>query len=110
MKKNEEKILRVKYLRKLEKFAHTALCILKKENFDLEKFQEKMQKNSAIFDNFESICLHSSFTKALENFVMACLDFSKEKAELVNLANALDKLRNQSQKKQKYKKYLKDYE
>ncbi|MCX2682482.1 hypothetical protein OQH60_01135 [Campylobacter sp. MIT 21-1685] len=110
MKKDKEKNLRVRYLRKLEKFAYTALCILKKENFDKEEFQKRMQKNAIIFEHSLNLPLHSASTKALENFVKACLDFSKERAELINLANSFHKMKNYSKKEQKYKKYLKDYE
>ncbi|HED6845827.1 TPA: hypothetical protein SB295_001559, partial [Campylobacter coli] len=45
---------------------------------------------------------------SLENFVNHCLDFSKQKEELLSLANALDKLKK-GEKKEKHKTYLKDY-
>ena len=106
----KEKALRVKYLRQLEKFANSAISALKKENFDKTKFEERMLKNAKIFDKSEAVMLSSSYTKALENFVNACLNFSKEKSELLSLANALDRQKKQGEKKHKNKNYLKEYE
>lgn len=106
--KIDEKTLRVKYLRALEKFANTAISALKKENFDKEKFQERMEKNKKIVKKCEAVNLNSSYNKSLENFVNHCLDFSKQKEELLSLANALDKLKK-GEKKEKHKTYLKDY-
>ena len=110
MSKDYQKKMRIKYLRKLEKFAHCANTILKKEDFNASQFRERMLKNSQIFEENCELNLHSSYTKALEAFVKACLDFSKEKDELISLANALDKQRKQSEKKEKYKNYLREYE
>ncbi|MCH5335846.1 MAG: hypothetical protein J1D99_00355 [Campylobacter sp.] len=110
MSKDLEKNERVKYLRKLEKFARSAYVILKKEDFDLNKFKERMLKNYQNLDKNFRVNLNSNYAKALEDFVKACLDFSKEKEELLNLANSLDKQKNRAKKKEKYKNYLKDYE
>ncbi|MCW1330018.1 hypothetical protein OLS41_03205, partial [Campylobacter jejuni] len=48
MTKNEEKALRVKYLRNLENF-NGAISALKKEDFDKTKFEERMLKNAKFF-------------------------------------------------------------
>ncbi|TKX31784.1 DUF810 domain-containing protein [Campylobacter estrildidarum] len=109
MTKINEKNLRVKYLRALEKFSNIARSCLKREDFELEKFQERMQKNKKVVEKCQAVILNSTYSKKLENFVNACLDFSKEKEELLNLANALDKLKNQNHK-EKHKNYLKEYE
>jgi len=106
----KEKTKRTKYLRNLEKFANSAISGLKKENFDEQKFKERMLKNAKFFEKSEAVVLNASYTKALENFVNACLDFSKNKNELLVLANALDKQRKQGEKRAKYKNFLKDYE
>lgn len=106
MNKNEEKTLRVKYLRNLEKFFNAATCALKKENFDPCKFKERMLKNTKFFKKNTAVNLNSDYAKKLEFFVHSCLDFSKEKNELLNLANALDKQKRQSEKKEKHKNYL----
>ena len=47
--KNNEKSARIRYLRKLEKFANQALVLLKKENFNEELFKQRMLKNKNIF-------------------------------------------------------------
>lgn len=109
MAKINEKALRVKYLRALEKFTNAAISALKREDFDKDKFQERMQKNEKFFQKCEAVVLNSSYGKALENFVNTCLDFSKDKNELLILANALDKLKK-GEKKEKHKNYLKEYE
>lgn len=106
--KIDEKTLRVKYLRALEKICKCSYFGFKKENFDKEKFQERMEKNKKIVEKCEAVNLNSSYNKSLENFVNHCLDFSKQKEELLSLANALDKLKK-GEKKEKHKTYLKDY-
>lgn len=110
MSKDCEKKLRIKYLRKLEKFARCANAILRKEDFDVAKFRERMLKNSQSLSENSSVILNSGYAKTLEAFVEACLDFSKEKNELVSLANILDKQRKQGEKGEKYKNYFKEYE
>lgn len=107
MTKINEKALRVKYLRTLEKFANAAISALKREDFDEAKFQERMQKNEKFFQKCEAVVLNSAYSKALENFVNVCLDFSKQKKELLSLANALDKLKKGEKKKNI--KLIKDY-
>ncbi|MBZ7952308.1 hypothetical protein H2258_02905 [Campylobacter sp. RM9939] len=108
MTRINEKSLRVKYLRSLEKFANTAKSCLKREDFNLEKFQERMQKNKKNLEKCQAVVLNSTYSKALENFVNACLDFSLKKEELLYLANTLSKLKNHNYK-EKHKNYLKDY-
>ncbi len=110
MTKKEEKTLRTKYLRNLEKFFNSAISTLKKENFDEAKFKERMLKNAKFFENNPVVNLNSSYAKNLEIFVNTCLDFSKKKNELLVLANALDKRKKKKEKKEKHKNYLKEYE
>ncbi|MCR2109092.1 hypothetical protein CUPS4049_00320 [Campylobacter upsaliensis] len=105
---DKEKSLRVKYLRNLEKFANSAINGLKKEDFDQQKFQKRLLKNSKFFKENEAVFLNSSYAKNLESFVNACLDFNHSKEDLLSLANALDKQKKQSGKKEKHKNYLKD--
>ena len=54
-----------------------------------------MLKNAKFFEKNPAVNLNSTYAKNLEFFVNACLDFSKEKNELLNLANALDKQKKQ---------------
>lgn len=106
--KNTEKTLRIRYLRKLEKFANAALALLKKEDFNAQLFQERMLKNQGIFKDDEVARLDSAYSKELLSFVNLCLDFSKERAYLLQKANELDKMRNTSYKKDKHKNKFKE--
>ncbi|AJC86227.1 hypothetical protein [Campylobacter sp. RM16704] len=100
--KNEEKFLRVKYIRALEKFANSAVNALKREDFNIMLFRERMQKNAKIFEKLQAVFLDSTYTKALENFVNECLDERLDQKTLILRANALYKLKN----KQSYKKNM----
>lgn len=62
-----------------------------------------MLKNAKFFEKNPVVNLNSTYAKNLEFFVNACLDFSKEKSELLNLANALDKQKNKVRKKKNTK-------
>ncbi|MBF7069188.1 hypothetical protein [Campylobacter volucris] len=107
--KNEEKALRVKYVRALEKFSNSAISALKKEDFQESLFRERMEKNSKVFAKIEAVFLDSTYTKALEIFANDCLNHSLDRKDLLNKANALYKLKNkQSYKKDKHKNNFKD--
>ena len=67
-----------------------------------------MIKNSKIFDKTPAINLNSSYTKAMQEFVNACLDFSLSKNDLLSKANYLDKIKNNQYKKEKHKNKFKD--
>ncbi len=106
--KASEKAARTKYIRNLEKFYSAAVLALKKENFDEKLFCERAAKNAQIFDKSPAVQLNSTYTKELERFVNACLNFTSQ-SELVSLANALSKLKNaQNYKKDKHKKRAND--
>lgn len=106
--KVSEKAARTKYIRNLEKFYSSAVAALKKEKFDEKLFCERATKNAQIFDKSPAVQLNSTYTKELERFVNACLNFSSQ-SELVSLANALSKLKNaQNYKKDKHKKKAND--
>ncbi|MCR6570086.1 hypothetical protein CINS5915_00815 [Campylobacter insulaenigrae] len=107
--KNDEKVLRIKYIRALEKFANSATSALKRDDFDLSLFQERMKKNAQIFKKIQVVFLDSTYTKALENFVNDCLDNTLDRRKLLNKVNTLHKLKKQqSYKKEKYKNNFKD--
>lgn len=106
-----EKSARTRYIRNLEKFYNAATVALKKENFDERLFKQRMLKNYELFEKSPAVQLNSSYTKELENFVNACLNFSLSKQELLNKANSLDKLKNtQNYKKDKHKNKFKDFQ
>lgn len=104
MNKIDEKILRIKYIRNLDKFFNSAIAILKKDNFDKKLFEDRMLKNIKIFDKNKAVALNSTLAKAMEDFVNDCLNFNLSKNELLNKANNIDKLKNKKHK-DKYKKY-----
>lgn len=105
-----EKSARTRYIRNLEKFYRLASAALKKEDFDANLFQQRMLKNFEIFEKSPAVQLNSTYTKELESFVNACLDFSLSQSELVSRANALDKLKNaQNYKKDKHKKKFEEF-
>ncbi len=106
--KNNEKSARIRYLRKLEKFANQALVLLKKENFNEELFKQRMLKNKNIFKEDEIIRLDSSYSKELLGFVNLCLDFTKTHDFLLQKANELDKMRKTCYKKDKHKNKFKE--
>lgn len=109
--KTNEKMARNRYIRTLEKFCKLATTALKKEQFDKNLFQQRMLKNFELFQKSPAVRLNSTYTKELEIFVNACLDFSFSQKELINKANALDKLkRMQNYKKDKHKNKFKDFQ
>lgn len=114
MNKNAEKNLRVSYIRALERFAKSSINLLKKDDFDLGLFCDRMQKNEANLRKLEAVFLDSKYTKALENYVNLVLNLSQKKDEslravLTKEANLLYKLKNQnSYKKEKHKNKIKE--
>lgn len=103
--KINEKDKRVKYIRALDRFAKSAIGLLKREDFDAEIFKKRVEKNIEILNKVEPVLLNEPYTKALENFVNSVV-CNKSKDELLKEANLLDKLKNsKSYKKQKYKKF-----
>ncbi|NLM98904.1 MAG: hypothetical protein GX170_02655 [Campylobacteraceae bacterium] len=99
----KEKSMRVKYIRALEKFVKSAISILKREDFDFLLFQTRVIKNySSQLEKVQSVVLDSTYSKNLELFANeVMLSVQKEpslsiKEELLNSANALEKLKSKS--------------
>ncbi|MFA6757641.1 MAG: hypothetical protein WCR62_07895 [Sulfurospirillaceae bacterium] len=99
----KEKSMRVKYIRALEKFVKSAISILKREDFDFLLFQTGVIKNySSQLEKVQSVVLDSTYSKNLELFANeVMLSVQKEpslsiKEELLNSANALEKLKSKS--------------
>jgi len=108
----EEKTKRVKYVRALEKFVKSAVAILKREDFDFSRFEERMLKNAIPLQKVEPIVLDSTYTKNLESFCNLILETINQKNEdkdeerqvLLKHANALERLKvNSSYKKEKHR-------
>lgn len=86
-----EKFMRVRYLRALEHFSMDISKAIKKDDFDELKFNALIEKNMKILNKIPSVSLHSSYSKALLAFVnMAGVS---SRAELLKAANALDKFK-----------------
>lgn len=104
----DEKAKRVKYIRALEKFAKSAINALKRDDFDLNEFFIRVDKNAKFLNKLEPVFLDQPYTKALENFVNEVLS-KGEKDELLRSANLLEKLKNRkTYKRDKHKNKFKD--
>ncbi len=112
MKKNE-KILRFKYIRVLEKFVKRTIALLKDKDFDFEIFKEKIIKNFEEIEKVEAVRLDSQYMIKLRDYAQITLntidnhsvDFEEEKQLLLKEANLLHKEKNKSNyKKDKHKK------
>ena len=111
MSKIDDKILRTKYIRALEKFAFKATLLLKYENFDVKIFEKNIKKNKILLDKAKKIALYNSYLNRLEKYVEMVLS-SVENMEnfkqdvLLKEANLLDKDKNSGKyKKDKHKGY-----
>lgn len=102
----DEKAQRVKYIRALERFAKSAISILKRDSFDEELFKIRVEKNLEILQKVTPVFLDQPYTRGLEIFVRLVVA-QKEKDELIKEANLLEKLKNsKNYKKDKHKKKI----
>ncbi len=111
-----EKALRLRYIRALEKFAKRAINLLKapEEDFHFEKFKNKMHENFEFVEKVEAVRLDSGYMSKLQDYVNLILgtldnhskDFEDEKAMLLKEANLLHKEKNKNiYKKDKHSKH-----
>lgn len=111
-----EKDIRLKYTRGLEKFVRSNISYLKDPNFEFKIFQERVKRTFEVLKKIDSIRLNATYPIALENYVNLILSIlhveeltTKEKKELqiklLKEANLLHKEKNKTQyKKDKHKK------
>lgn len=111
----KEKVIRLKYVRALEKFLRSNLSYLKDPTFDFQIFQSRVDKTYKILKEIEAVRLDSAYPIALQNYVnlilkvlhVGKLSSDEESAVLNNLlkeANLLDKEKNSTRyKKDKHK-------
>jgi hypothetical protein len=113
MEKMNDKAIRLKYVKYLEKFHKKSLGLLKHNNFDANIYIQNINKYYEELKTIQSIRLDSSYLKMLENYVNLTLsytsnfdgDFSKEKEDLLHKSNQLHKEKNNTNyKKDKHKK------
>jgi hypothetical protein len=111
-----EKALRLRYIRALEKFAKRAINLLKapEEDFHFEKFKKKMDENFKDVEKVEVVRLDNGYMSKLEEYVNLILrtitnhskDFEDEKSLLLKEANLLHKEKNKNiYKKDKHSKH-----
>jgi len=110
-----EKDVRQKYTRGLEKFVRSNISYLKDPTFEFEIFQKRVKKTFEMLKKIPSIRLNATYPIALENYVNLVLQVihleelnkEEEKAKQNNLlkeANLLHKEKNKTQyKKDKHK-------
>jgi hypothetical protein len=111
-----EKDLRLRYIRVLEKFAKRAINLLKApaEDFHHEKFKKKMNENFKYVKKVEVVRLDNEYMSKIESYVNIILStlenhsitFEEEKSMLLKEANLLHKEKNKNiYKKDKHSKH-----
>jgi len=110
--KQEDKALRVKHMRLLEKFLRSSATILKLENFNYDLFEKRSKKIYGLIQNLKEMRVDSSYLKSLKNFTeltMRTIDNEDLKIEekrniLLKEVNLIDKNKNKkAYKKSKHK-------
>ena len=113
MDKINDKSIRLKYVRYLEKFHKRSISLLKHNSFDAEIFIKNINKYYDELKLIPSIRLDSAYLQLLENYVNLTLqytanyedDFTKQRDDLLHKSNQLHKEKNKSNyKKDKHKK------
>ncbi len=111
-----DKDIRLKYTRGLEKFVRSNISYLKDPTFEFEIFQKRVKRTFEILKKIPPIRLNAPYPIALEKYVNMVLtvlhledlqDEEKEElqAKLLKEANLLHKEKNKTQyKKDKHKK------
>ncbi len=113
MKKINDKTIRLKYVRVLEKFAQRTIALLKHPKFDFEIFKVQTIKNYVFVQEAEIIRLDSEYLKKLISYTQMIINtidyhsktFEEEQQLLLKEANQLHKEKNRtSYKKDKHTK------
>jgi len=109
-----EKELRIRYIRVLEKFAKRTIALLKLSDFDFERFKARTVKNHDEMKKAKEVVLTSPYLIALKKFIDSILrsinhhskTFENEKESLLKEANLLQKEKNRNcYKKDKHKNH-----
>jgi len=108
-----EKTIRLRYIRVLEKFNTKTIRLLKYDNFDLELFKKATLKSYEDLKKVTTCVLYSEYPMAIKNLTEIIIntldhhskDFENEKAVILKQSNLLDKLKNNNRyKKDKHTK------
>lgn len=117
---NNEKTIRLRYIRVLEKFITKAISLLKYDNFDVELFKKATLKSYHELKKTPTIDLYNEYPMALKNLAQIIVntldnhskDFASEKALVLKESNLLAKLKNNNRYKKdkhKHKKFTDGY-
>ena len=116
MDNKNEKDIRLKYTRGLEKFVRSNISYLKDPTFEFNIFQKRVKRTFEMLKKIPSIRLNATYPIALENYVNLVLqilnvkDLNNEEIQEIQIkllkeANLLHKEKNKTQyKKDKHKK------
>ncbi|MBE0491749.1 MAG: hypothetical protein IBX44_05815 [Sulfurospirillum sp.] len=108
-----EKALRLRYVRALEKFINSHISYLRSNDFDMEILKKKVAKTYEILAKVQAVRLDSPYTFALECYAnsiihilnMQQIDALHVRDELIKGANLLQKEKNKNRyKKDKHSK------
>jgi len=107
-----DKTIRLRFIRLLEKFNTKAIVLLKYDNFNLELYKKATLKSYEILQKAQSCDLYSPYTIALKDLSQTIIDtifnhsktFEDEKVIIFKKSNLLEKLKNNNRyKKDKHK-------
>jgi hypothetical protein len=111
--KHNDKALRFKYIRVLEKFVKRTIALIKNENFNYEVFKEQVDTNYEDIKSVKPVRLDSQYLLKLQAYAQMTIDFldhhtgdfQKERDTLLKEANLLHKEKNKNNyKKDKHRK------
>ena len=107
-----EKQLRIRYIRVLEKFFTRTISLLKLDNFDKDLFKQRTKKNYEELVKTKEIELYSDYYESIKVFINKTMfyleehtkSFEEERATLLKDANLIQKEKNSTNyKKDKHK-------
>ncbi len=108
-----EKTLRLKYIRVLERFVSRAVALLKHSDFNIDIFKVNIDKYYQEIQKTKAVRLDSQYHQKLQHYVNMTLnltqtdssDFQEQQLLLLKEANLLHKEKNKTNyKKDKHKK------
>lgn len=112
IKEVNEKTIRLRFIRLLEKFNTKAITLLKYDNFDVELYKKATLKSYVVLQKSQSCELYNEYTIALKDLSQTIIDtisnhsktFEDEKTLILKKSNLLAKLKNSNRyKKDKHK-------
>jgi hypothetical protein len=104
MNKINDKTIRLKYVRYLEKFHRRSIALLKHNSFDINIYIKNMNRHYDDLKKIPSIRLNNEYFQMLENYINLTLyyisnhkdDFTKAQKDLLYRSNQLHKEKNKT--------------